>query len=451
MRRTLNKQLPLVPAVVNHKHARELQAISARLDRMSGVLTLVRADLVRRGVSTKAGREGMSAERVLRCVIAKQMNGWSYEELTFHLGDSLNYRAFCRFGIGDAAPPKSTLKRNIKQLRAETLERINRKLLEQAKDEGVETGRKVRSDCTVEETNIHAPSDSSLLADCVRVLTRLMVQASEKMITRFTDHRRRAKRRAIGIQHAPTPAKRLPLYRDLLKVTAKTVNYAEAVAGALDHYAGGSLADVVAAGALASELRRYKDLTHQVMGQARRRVLEGESVPAADKIVSIFEPHTDIIVKDRRDTYYGHKLALSTGASSLVLDCVVEEGNPPDSKLAVKMIERQKEIYGRAPRQVSFDGGFASRKNVEDIKSLGVEDVCFSKCSFLKIPDMVKSSWVYRNLRRFRAGVEAGISLLKRCFGLDRCTWKGFSSFKAYTWASIVSHNLLVLARVAPA
>ncbi len=116
MRRTVHEQLSLVVSVVNHKHAEELRAISERLDRMSGVLTLVRADLVRRGTSTKIGREGMSAERALRCAIAKQMNGWSYEELAFHLGDSLNYRAFCRFGIGDPAPKKSTLKRNIKRL-----------------------------------------------------------------------------------------------------------------------------------------------------------------------------------------------------------------------------------------------------------------------------------------------------------------------------------------------
>ena len=184
-----------------------------------------------------------------------------------------------------------------------------------------------------------------------------------------------------------------------------------------------------------------------MLDQTKRRILDGESVAATDKIVSIFEPHTDIIVKDRRDTYYGHKLALTTGASSLVLDCVVEDGNPPDSRLATNMMERQKQIYGRAPRQVSFDGGFASKANLSDIKKLGIQDVCFTKCRFLKVTDMVKSSWVYRKLRRFRAGVEAGISFLKRCFGLDRCTWKGLTSFKSYTWASIVSHNLLVLAR----
>ena len=111
------------------------------------------------------------------------------------------------------------------------------------------------------------------------------------------------------------------------------------------------------------------------------------------------------------------------------------------------MVQRQKDIYGRVPRQIGFDGGFASKENLTDIKAQGVKDVSFSKARFLEVKDMVKSTWVYRKLRRFRAGIEAGISFLKRCFGLDRCTWKGLRSFKAYTYAAIVAHNLLILAR----
>jgi len=447
MRRTVHEQLHLVPATVDHPHAHELEAISQRLSQSPEAVELVYADLMCHGADPNTGREGMSAERVLRCTVAKQMNGWSYEELAFHLGDSFSYRAFCRFGLGDTAPKTSTLKSNVKRVRAETWQAINRLLLGQANDEGIEKGRKVRTDCTVEETNMHEPSDSSLLWDCVRVLDRLMTQAQDKVAVRFTDHRRRAKRRAIGIQSAATNAKRLPLYRDLLKVTGKTVGYAQTVAGALDGYQGSSVLDLMAAEALASELRRYVLLTEQVMDQTRRRVLDGESVPANEKLVSIFETHTDIIVKDRRETLFGHKLCLTGGASGLVLDCVVEDGNPADSTLAVRMVERQQQLYGRAPRQISFDGGFASKANLADIKQLGVQDVCFSKGRSLTVPDMVKSSWVYRKLRRFRAGIEAGISFLKRCFGLDRCTWKGLESFKSYTWASIVSHNLLVLAR----
>ena len=202
---------------------------------------------------------------------------------------------------------------------------------------------------------------------------------------------------------------------------------------------------------IAQDLERYLGLTQQVIDQTRRRVLEGESVAAADKIVSIFEEHTDIIRKDRRETLFGHKICLSAGASSMILDCWVLEGNPADSTLAQTMIERQQEILGRVPRQVSFDGCFASKPNLDEIKEQGVQDVVFSKRRGLAISDMAKSIWVYRRLRNFRAGIEGIISVLKRAFGLDRCTWRSLPSFRSYVWGSIIACNLLVFARHAVA
>ncbi len=181
--------------------------------------------------------------------------------------------------------------------------------------------------------------------------------------------------------------------------------------------------------------------------QTERRVLRGETVPAEERGVSFFEPHTDIIVKDRRETRYGHKITLAGGAAGLILDVVVESGNPADSTRVVSMLERQSEIYGQVPRQASFDGGYASRANLAAAQALGVKDVCFSKKRGLKIAEMAKSAWVYRRLRDFRAGVEGMISYLKRAFGLDRCTWKGHLSFGSYVRASVVSANLLTLAR----
>jgi transposase, IS5 family len=172
----------------------------------------------------------------------------------------------------------------------------------------------------------------------------------------------------------------------------------------------------------------------------------GRPSPPA-RLGSLFETHSDIIVKDQRQTHYGHKVTLTGGASGLILDAVVERGSPADSTRAVPMLERQKEIYGRVPRQASFDGGYASKQNLVEAKALGVEDVCFAKKRGLKVPEMVRSSWVYRRLRDFRAGIEGMISYLKRAFGLERCTWKGELSFGAYLWASVVSANFLTLAR----
>jgi IS5 family transposase len=349
--------------------------------------------------------------------------------------------------MDERTPKKSSLQRDLKRVRSETLEAINRRLVHYAREHDIERGRKARMDCTVQETNIQAPSDSSLLFDGVRKLTDVLEAARELASIGFSDHRKRAKRRAIEILNAANDEQRFPLYRDLLKVTENTVNYARQALPVLETATARSIGEAARLQGLCFDLQHYGKLVWRVIEQTRRRVMHGESVPATDKVVSIFEEHTDIIVKDRRDTYYGHKLCLTTGASGLVLDCKVLEGNPPDSKLAVDMVQRQSDIYGRPPRQISMDGGFASKSNLAEIKELGVQDVAFSKRRGLAIADMVKSDWVYRRLKRFRAGIESNISLLKRCFGLGRCTWRSLRSFKAYTWASLVAHNLLLLAR----
>jgi IS5 family transposase len=435
---------------ITHVHAQELIQMSAVLDQLPEAVELVHADLVRRGgkqVDPNRGRDGMTAEQVLRALVVKQMNSFSYEELAFHLADSNSYRSFCRFGIDENPPTRSTLQKNIKSVKAETWGTINRQIILYAAANGVETGKKVRTDCTVVESNIHHPTDSSLLWDCVRVLVRLMSEAKEDFGLNFTNHSRRAKRRALGILNAKSNEQRLPLYRDLLKITEKTVRNARSTAEELDNVKASGMKEVVRAGALAQQIRHYVDLAERVIDQTQRRVLRAESVPASEKLVSIFEPHTDIIIKDRREVLYGHKICLTSGASGLVTDVVVEEGNPADSTLAVKMVERQRDIYGKVPRQVCFDGGFTSRNNLAEIKKLGVEDVAFSKHGGLQIAEMVKSTWIYRCLRKFRAGVEGTISFLKRVFGLDRCTWSGFSSFNAYVCGSVLACNLLTLAR----
>ena len=180
-------------------------------------------------------------------------------------------------------------------------------------------------------------------------------------------------------------------------------------------------------------------LVERIIDQTERRVLHGEKVPAADKLVSLFEPHSDIIVKSRRQVSYGHKLNLASGASGLILDVVVEQGNPADAERFVPMVDRQIAIYGRPPRQLAADGGFASTGNLAAAKNKGVEDVAFHKKCGLAITDMVKSRWVYRRLRNFRAGIEAAISCLKRAYGLGRCTWKGLEHFKSYVWAAVVA------------
>ena len=195
------------------------------------------------------------------------------------------------------------------------------------------------------------------------------------------------------------------------------------------------------------QTRHYETLLLQVIAQTERRVFGGEKVPASEKCVSLFEPHTDIIVKGRREVQYGHKLNLVSRRSGLILDVVIEPGNPADSQRFMPMLERHQAHYGVMPRQVAADGGYASIDNLNDAKTAGVLDVAFQKKRGLAIADMVKSKWVYRRLCNFRAGIESGISCLKRAYGLARCTWKGLAHFESYVWSSVVAYNLSLLAR----
>ena len=449
MREVADEQLTLVPQPIAHPHGEVLETIGRLLDVvLEQVGPAVVCDLVRGLRKPARGRRGMTARQVIAALVIKQMTAFSYEELAFHLADSDSYRRLFGYGLGDRPPSAKTLQRNIKKLRPETLERLNQELTRYAKAQGIEDGQRVRVDCTVTASNIHAPTDSSLLDDCVRVLVRNLHRAAALVRFGFTDHTKRARRRAIGIQYAACKAKRRPLYRDLIKITDKTVRAAERAAVALDRGRFDDPIDAVGALALANELRSIIPLAKRVVVQARRRVLDGESVPATDKIVSIFEPHTDIIKKDRRETHYGHKLCLAGGASGLFTDCTIEEGNPADATLAIDMVERHQERFGAPPAEVAFDGGFASRANLEAIKALGVDAVSFSKKRGLEVADgSVGSSRLYRILKNFRAGIEAWISLLKRSFGLGRCTWRGFESFKAYVWGSVIAANLLTIAR----
>jgi IS5 family transposase len=282
------------------------------------------------------------------------------------------------------------------------------------------------------------------LFDCVRVLTRLLQKARDHFGAKinFSDHQRRAKRRLVGIQYAKSNKQRRPRYEDLLKVTKKVIGYAGTAEGILAQLPS---ADIQILG-LINEIKHFTALPEQVYDQTYRRVIQGETVPAEQKVVSIFEDHTDIIVKDGRDTHYGHKICLTGGASNLILDCVILEGNPADTDLVEQMLDRQKQIYGRYPLKVALDGGFASKDNLLKAKERKIKDVCFAKKRGLEETDMCRSKYVYKKLRQFRVGIESGISWLKRSFGLTRCTWKGFRSFKCYVPASVVAASLLTMA-----
>jgi IS5 family transposase len=429
-----------------HEMGRELRVMSDRLDRHREVLGLVIGDLRRRRLK-QTGRDGLPAEAVLRCGLLKQHRQLSYEELAFHLQDSASFRAFARLPVS-WCPKRSVLHKTISAVRAETWERINRALLGGARDEKLESGAVIRLDSTTSTALLHEPSDNSLLWDAVRVMVRLLEAADELCAgspLSWRNHRRLAKKRALAIKYSRSHAQRVKLYRELIAVTRATLDHLQQAVGRLATAPG-------RAGEMwRAQVQHYQPLIARVIEQSERRVLRGEAVPAQEKLVSLFEPHADIIVKGGREPCYGHKLNLTSGRSGLILDLVIETGNPADSERFLPMLDRHIEFYGSPPRQTAADGGYATRDNLDQAKARGVSDVAFHKKRGLSIEDMVKSRWVYRRLRNFRAGIEAGISCLKRAYGLARSTWRGLEHFRAYVWSSVVAYNLAVLARHTPA
>lgn len=384
----------------------------------------------------------MTVDSVLRCAILKHYRQLDYRTLAFYLRDSMSFIEFARLDP-QHPPSKSTLQALISAISPATWEVLNVKLLGNASDAGIENGAVIRVDSTATETAILMPSDSALLYAAVRVMVRLLKAARKLGEVSYSDHRRKAKRRAYAILFARTHARRRPLYEQLLAVTRTTLGYLEQACGQLENQPHTQ--------AWCARVAHYRPLIEQVIAQTQRRVIEGARVPASEKLVSLFEPHTDIIVKGQRDVQYGHKLTLSSGRSGLVLDVIVEDGNPADQSCLLPVLDRHIQQYGQPPRELAADGGYATADNLAEAKQRGVEHVMFSKPAGLSVEAMAGDRWLYNKLRKFRAGIEAVISYLKRCFGLSRCNWKGLAHFHAYVHSAVFTHNLLVLTqRLAP-
>jgi IS5 family transposase len=265
------------------------------LDTHPQIGELVQKDLLQ-GRREDRGRPGLSGDQVLRIVVLKQVHGLSYRELEFHLQDSAAFRAFVGLGF-EERPSHQALQSNVKRMQSSTWEAIHRVLIGFARDEGIERGRTIRGDTTVVDAAIHEPADSSLLWDCVRVATRLMHRMARRrpsLRKAFSDHSRRAKRRAYTIKFHRRRKDLVGQYRDLIRV-ARAVRLD---AGILVEKAAG----MEGLQPLVTELRDLLRRMDPVLDQTQRRVIDGEKVPAGEKTVSIFETHADIIVKDNRET-----------------------------------------------------------------------------------------------------------------------------------------------------
>lgn len=431
-----------------------LQEVSAFLDRLPQLTELVHADLLRGLKLARTGRAGLGAEHALRALILQRIKDWDYRELSERIANGYDLRVFTRFFM-DRVFTHDAFNRALNRITPTTMREINDIVIRAARDSHLENGRKLRIDTTVVETDIHYPTDGSLLWDTVRTLTRLVHQLEERLpdgSIEFHDRTRRARRRNYELnrigRRKGVPAK--SKYRDLIKVCEEVVSMSREAVERAKRLGGQDMMDEVMIDALCNEIGEFCDLARGVVDQARRGVLLEESVPASEKIVSIFEPHTDIIVrgKARKPTEFGHKILLCETQSGLVTDYSVLDGNPTDDRWVARSLERHEQMFGLAPEVLAADRGFHSEQNMLTCAEAGVRVASIPKRGGKRSPDEAarEKGRKFKIAQRFRCGIEGRISVLLRGRGMRRCRLHGLRRFEFFVASAVLANNLLRIA-----
>lgn len=443
MRETHVAQASIFENYSKHEFGVQLEEVSNILDRYPEILSLVAEDLIDQSISN-FGRKGLSVESVFRCLFLKQKLRISYEQLAFHLSDSTTYRTFTRLP-NNMAPSRSTLQATIRSIKSETLEKINNLLSLDWLERNIMSKDKIRIDSTVVKSNIAPPRDSQLLDDCIRVLSRQLKKCQNLtgVKIRFTDQRRRSKSLTFKIFNAKKAEKDL-LYPKLLNIIRITLNQ---VGKAINSVKSNAV-DSNKKDKWIETVQHFVELAHKVIDQTQRRVVNGESVKSSEKIVSIFEEHTDVIVKGFREVLYGHKINLSSECHGFITYLSIATGNTSDKDLYLPVLNHHQDELKYSPNATVADGGYASQANVIKGREAGINRVVFNKPVGVSLQQMGVKTKTFKKLKDFRAGVEGNISELKRAFGVDKAKWKGFEGFKAYVWSSVLSYNLTRLARL---
>ena len=419
---------------------------------------LLKADLLKRYPhSAKLGRHSTPVEVILRMLVVKRLYGWSYQQTEHFVCDSIILRQFCRLYL-QSAPDDTTLIRWANLLGPKTLERLNERAVELARSLKVTRGRKLRTDATVVETNIHYPTDDALLADGVRVISRLVGRA-KKLIPKSV---RRAAR-GEPFRNRTTSAKRLAhkiskmalrrtkeakatyqaAYQRLVEVARSSMKQAERVRSMLE-------VGKPSAPKISEEISHFAELLERVVWQTNRRVSEGEQVSATEKLLSIFEEHTAIIRrgKARKQTEFGRKVWLSEVEGGIVSGFRILEGNAGDEAQLEPTLQAHLRSFGKVPELVAADRNVHSKENEQIAKQMGVKKVCLPKAGkkTTEREEHERQRW-YKRARRFRAGIEGRISVMKRRQYLGRCRDKGEEGFGRWVGWGVLVANLDTIAQ----
>jgi IS5 family transposase len=431
-----------------------LQSISDFLDDHEEMIEAVRGDLERGLKNPATGRDGLTPQQVLRSLILMRVKNSNYRELRERIADGYTLRQFTDFYCRPV-PKHDAFNRAFNRLTPKTLQAVNELVVQAAVDLGLEDGQKLRVDSTVVQTDIHHPTDNTLLWDVVRVISRLigcLGEAVQQQIG-FRKRTRAARRRMQEIQRM-TPKERherqTEKYRQLIGITEEVVNSARKVLQQTRKARGKDLAADLTIGELRKEIVHHCELGDAVIDQARRRVLQGEQVPNAEKIYSIFETHTDLIKRGKVLTpvEFGHKVFLAESAQGLITQYEVLRGNPGDDQQVEPSLKRHKEHFGHSPELYSSDRGFFSEINVKSCKQKGVKVVCIPQRGGKKTAkrEAYEKSPAFKKGQRFRVGIEGRISVLFRGRGMKRCLAEGRQRFEVLVGAAVLANNLMRIA-----
>jgi IS5 family transposase len=389
--------------------------------------------------STMGRQDSPSVEQVVRAAIYKEMKHLNYRELEYAQEDSRICEQFVK--INPCNPYSfQAWQKYISRISEEKLEQFMVEINRIAIGEGLEDIQAFRQDTTVIETDIHYPTNNSLVWDCIKESERLLKHLREETEGfSFEEYKKKAKKIYFKINVEKKEEERVKLFQKQLKVFVECINQVSNVIKKKSEYGV-----AIKAKGYIEAMELLIPIMEKVYRMTERKEVFNEKVPVEEKIFSIYEQHTDIIVKGQREVQFGHKVNLGSGKSNLILACEITKGNPKDSELYSGMIDKVIKDYGKIPGSSTADGGFASTENIEYSKEIGIANIVFNKIRG-SMQNIANNQWVQNRLKKWRAGIEAVISNLKRGFQIRRCNWKGIAHYRQKIFWSIIGYNIRVM------
>jgi IS5 family transposase len=420
----------------------ELAVMDTILNQQPEIYEMVKNDISVGEESSSFGRQDKpTVEQIVRAAIYKEMKSLTYRELEYAQHDSRMCSIFIK--LDDRKPFSfKAYQKYISRISGESLNKVMIAINKIAMGEGLEDGKSIRTDSTVVETNIHYPTNNSLVWDCIKTINRFLKKLKDSGVQmKPRSYRKQAKKHHYKINNTKKKEEREEEFKKQLKLLRSSIKQVErAFTATLPK----TIEGWIEAQAVIKELRELLPKAEKVYDITWRHEILGESVPNKEKIFSIFEDHTDIVVKGGREVEFGHKVNVAGGRSNLILDCRILDGNPADAAIYGNVIDRLHENYGIIPRNIVTDGGYASAANARIAQEKGIINIVFNKIKG-SLKNIVRSKNMETRLKKWRSGIEAVISNLKRGYELFRCEWKTRARFDAKVYWNVIVYNIRVM------